>query len=48
MWKILQNKVGGGNSPPNPTDGKLMHIYFYRKHIFLKSDVHFNRCVILI
>ena len=36
---------GWGNSPPNPTDGKLMHIYFYRNYIFLKSDIHFNKCV---
>ena len=37
-----------GKSPPNPTDGKLMHIYFYRNYIFLKSDKHFNRCVMLL
>ena len=39
---------GWGNSHPNPTDGKLMHIYFYRNYIFLKSDTHFNRCVMLL
>ena len=39
---------GWGNSPPNPTDGKLMHIYFYRNYILLKSDIHFNKCVMLL
>ena len=37
-----------GNSRPNPTDGKLMHIYFYRNYIFLKSDIHFNKSVMLL
>ena len=37
-----------GNSPPNPIDDKLMHIYFYKNYIFLKSQIHFNRCVMLL
>ena len=41
----ISKQSGWGNSPPNPTDGKLMHIYFYRNYIFLKSDIHFNRRV---
>ena len=36
----ISNQSGWGNSPPNQTDGKLMHIYFYRNCIFLKSDIH--------
>ena len=26
----ISKQSGWGNSPPNPTDGKLMHVYFYR------------------
>ena len=44
----ISKQSGWGNSPPNPTDGKLMHIYFYRKYIFLKYDIHLNRCVMLL
>ena len=36
----ISKQSGWGNSPPNPTDGKLMYIYFYRNYIFLKSDIH--------
>ena len=36
----ISKQSGWGNSPPNPRDGKLMHIYFYRNYIFLKSDIH--------
>ena len=32
----ISKQSGWGNSPPNPTDGKLMHIYFHRNYIFLK------------
>ena len=39
---------GWGNSPPDPTDGKQTHIYFYRHYVFLKSDIHFNGCVMLL
>ena len=44
----ISKQSGRGNSPPNPTDGKVMHIYFYRNYIFLKSDIHFNKCVMLL
>ena len=44
----ILKQSGWGNSPPYPTDGKLMHIYFYRNYIFLKSDIHFNRYVMLL
>ena len=43
----ISKQSGWGNSPPKPTDGKLMHIYFYT-YIFLNSDIHFNRCVMLL
>ena len=36
----ISKQSGWGNSPPNATDGKLMHIYFYRNYILLKSDIH--------
>ena len=39
----ISKQSGWGNSPPNPTDGKLKHIYFYKNYIFSKSDIHFNR-----
>ena len=39
----ISKQNGWGNSPPNPINGKLMHIYFYRKYVFLKSDIHFNK-----
>ena len=44
----ISKQSGWGNLPRNPTDGKLMHIYFCRNYIFLKSDIHFNRCVMLL
>ena len=44
----ISKQSGWGNSAPNPTDDKLMHIYFYRNYIFLKSDIHFNRYVMLL
>ena len=44
----ISKQSGWGNSPPDPTDGKQMHIYFYRNYISLKSDIHFNRCVMLL
>ena len=44
----ISKQSGWGNSPPNPTYGKLMHIYFYRNYTFLKSDIYFNRCVMLL
>ena len=44
----ISEQSGWGNSPPNPTDGKLMYIYFYRNYIFLKSDIYFNRYVMLL
>ena len=44
----ISKQSGWGTSPPNPTDGKLMHIYFYTYYIFLNSDTHFNRCVMLL
>ena len=44
----ILKQIGWGNSPPNTTDGKLMHIYFYRNVILLKSDIHFNNCVMLL
>ena len=44
----ISKQNGWGNSPPNPTDGKLMHIYFYRNYIFFKSDKYFNRRVMLL
>ena len=44
----ISKQSGWGNSPPNPTEGKLMHIYFYRNYILLKTDIHFNRCVMLL
>ena len=44
----ISKQSGWGNSPPNPTDGKLMHVYFYRNYIFLKSEIHFNKCVMLL
>ena len=44
----ISKQSGWGNSPLNPTDGKLMHIYFYRNYIFLKSDIQFNRGVMLL
>ena len=46
--KDISKQSGWGNSPPNPTDGKLMHILFYGNDIFIKSDIHFNRCVMLL
>ena len=42
--EYISKQSGWGNSPPNPTDGKLMHIHFYRNYIFLKSDIHFDMC----
>ena len=36
----ISKQSGWGNSPPNPTDGKLMHIYFYRNYIFLKNLIY--------
>ena len=47
-FEAILKQSGWGNSPPNPTDGKLMHIYFYRNYMFLKSDIHFNRYVMLL
>ena len=44
----ISKQSGWGKSPPNPTDSKLMHIFFYRNYIFLKSAIHFNRCVMLL
>ena len=44
----ISKQSGWGNLPSNPTDGKLMHIYFYRNYILLKSDIQFNRCVMLL
>ena len=44
----MSKQSGWGNTHPNPTDGKLMHIDFYRNYILLKSDIHFNRCVMLL
>ena len=41
----ISKQSGWGNSSSNPTDGKLMHIYFYRNYILLKSDIHLNGCV---
>ena len=41
----ISKQNGWGNSPPNPTGRKLMHINFYRNYIFLKSDIPFKRCV---
>ena len=48
LLEDISKQSGWGNSPPNPTDGKLMYIYFYRNYIFLKSDIHFNRCIMLL
>ena len=42
----ISKQSGWGNSPPNQTGGKLMHIYFYRNYIFSKSDIPFNTCVV--
>ena len=42
----ISKQSGWVNSPPNPTDGKLMHVYFYRNYIFLKYDIHFNNLVL--
>ena len=39
----ISKQSGWGNSPPNLTDGKLMHVYFYRNYIFLKPDIHLNK-----
>ena len=36
----ISKQSGWSNPPPNPTDGKLMHVYFYRHYIFLKSDIY--------
>ena len=49
-WRLedVSKQIKWGNSPLNPTDGKLMLIYFYRYYIFLKSDIHFNKCVMLL
>ena len=44
----ISKQIGWGHSSPNPTDGKLMHIYVYKNYIFLKSDKYFNRCVMLL
>ena len=44
----ISKQSGWGNLPPNPTDGKLMHIDFNRNYILLKSKIHFNRCVMLL
>ena len=44
----ISKQGGWGNSPPNPTDGKLMYIYLYRNYIFLKFDIYFNRCVMVL
>ena len=44
----ISKQSGWGNSPPNQTGGKLMHIYFYRNYTFLKSDIRINRCVMLL
>ena len=45
-WRLedKSKQSGWGISPPNPTDGKVMHIYFYRNniYIFFKFDIHFN------
>ena len=46
--KDISKQSGWGNSPPNPTDGKLMHIYLYKNYIFLKSDIRLNKCVMLL
>ena len=44
----ISKQSGWGNTPPNPTDGKLMHIHFYRNYTFFKSDIHLNRCLSLV
>ena len=47
-FEDISKQSGWGNSPPNPTDGKLMYIYLYRNYILLKSDIHFNKRVMLL
>ena len=44
----ISKQSGWCNSSPNPTAGKLMHVYCYRHYIFLKSDIYFNKCVMLL
>ena len=37
--KDIPKQSGWDNSPPNPTDGKLMHIYFYRNIIYCTKAI---------
>ena len=47
MEDILKQS-GWGNSTPNPTSDKQMHIFFFRNYIFFKSDIPLNRYVMLL
>ena len=44
----MSKQSGWDNSPSNTTGGKVMHIFFYRNNIFLKSGIPFNRHVMLL